>query len=117
MASAFRVNVVDADKQQEPERPPRVGQGELKLPVFRVDLSGTKADISAARDYLDSLNNRSLQRHPVHFPRADARRYTELLQHKASFDATLRAFRQDRAEEDPLCSADGSFVSIRLKPR
>ena len=119
------MSVVDVDKMQESERSQKgsamggsVGSGEQKLPIFRINLTGTKADISAARDYLDSLNNRTLSRHPVHFPRADARKYNELLQHKAAFDSKLREFRLgEAAKGDPMGNTDGAFVSMRLKPR
>ena len=78
-----------APKQPPPPPPPQKSGATAgtpaRAPALRVDFAGsTQRDVNACRAYLEQLNTSNLPRHQVYFPRVDAVRYKDLLNHKVN---------------------------------
>lgn len=57
--------------------------GAVRAPALRVDFAGsTQREVASCRAYLEQLNTTNLMRHQIYFPRTDAARYKDLLDHK-----------------------------------
>lgn len=88
--------------------------------------------VSACRNYFEQFNAANLQRHQVFFPRVDANKFKEILNHKNLKDAELQisrgtslaarsiSFDSDHSEVSSSAAVDPldqpGFVSIRIKP-
>lgn len=54
-----------------------------RAPALKVDFTGSSSrDVTCCRSYLEQLNTSNLLRHQVYFPRTDATKYKDLLNHK-----------------------------------